>query len=206
MPKHVDHDARRHRIADAVCDLIADRGIEGVTLRDVAARAEVSMGAVQRAFPTGDLMLGFALDHVIAKTQERGARRIDASGSKGSAKTLLTITLQEMALAGAGRRADAAVWLTFAAAAAVREDFAAVLRAHHEKGHELLAWLIGYGQDTGEVRPDLDAADEARAVQTFVDGITQHFALGFVTTESAHRLIDDHLRGWWASRDAETRS
>ncbi|QWF79948.1 TetR/AcrR family transcriptional regulator [Amycolatopsis sp. CA-230715] len=206
MPRHVDHDARRRRIADAVCDLIADRGIEGVTLRDVAARAEVSMGAVQRTFPTGDLMLGFALDHIIAKTQERGARRIDTSGSKGSAKTLLSITLQEMSLAGSGQRAEATVWLTFTAAAAVREDFRAVLREHHEKSGKLLAWLIDYGKNAGEIRPDLNTAGETRALRTFVDGITQHFALGLVTTRSAHRLIDDHLRGWWTSREAKTRS
>ncbi|MGK5632559.1 TetR family transcriptional regulator, partial [Streptomyces sp. URMC 123] len=48
MPRQIDHEERRRLIADAVCALADRRGLEGVTLRDVAAEAGVSMGAVQR--------------------------------------------------------------------------------------------------------------------------------------------------------------
>ena len=74
MPKQVDHESRRRQIADAVCRLADERGLEGVTLRDVAARAKVSMGAVQRCFRTKEEMLVFALSHI----GERIAARVTA--------------------------------------------------------------------------------------------------------------------------------
>ena len=47
VPKLVDHDVRRREIAQAVWAVIAERGIEGVTLRSVAAEAGVSVGRIQ---------------------------------------------------------------------------------------------------------------------------------------------------------------
>ena len=47
VPKLVDHDVRRREIAQAVWAVIAERGIEGVTLRSVASEAGVSVGRIQ---------------------------------------------------------------------------------------------------------------------------------------------------------------
>ena len=50
VPKLVDHDVRRREIAQAVWAVIAERGIEGVTLRSVAAEAGVSVGRIQHYY------------------------------------------------------------------------------------------------------------------------------------------------------------
>jgi len=196
MPRQIDHDARRRQIAEAVCELIAEHGIEAVTLRDVAARAGVSMGAVQRAFPK-DGMVGFALDHIVAQAHQRAASRIEDSGAAESARALLVISMQEMALAGPGQRAQAVVWLTFTAQAAVREQLAGLIRDHHDKGLGLLVWLIQHGQRTGEIHSDADAHEEARVLHALADGLTQHIALGLTTPADARRLIDYHTRHLW---------
>jgi AcrR family transcriptional regulator len=44
--------------------VIGSRGLEAVSLRDVAAQAGVSMGAVQHYFASKDQMLLFALSHM----------------------------------------------------------------------------------------------------------------------------------------------
>ncbi|WP_158886700.1 TetR/AcrR family transcriptional regulator [Amycolatopsis anabasis] len=191
MPRQVDHDARRQRIADAVCELIAERGIEAATLRDVADRAGVSMGAVQRSFPK-DGMLRFALEHIIARTTERARSRIDGSDH---ARDLLRITVHEMTLAESP--AEARVWLTFVAQAGVRDEFAAVLREQHAKALELLEWLIAYGQHAGHIRAEIDPAPEARALQAMADGLTQHVVLGHTTPAEARALIDRATSGFW---------
>jgi DNA-binding transcriptional regulator YbjK len=73
MPKIVDHEERRSRVAEAVCRLIARGGFEAVTLRAVAAEANSSLGAVQHYLKTRDDMLMAALQHIIA--QRHHARR-----------------------------------------------------------------------------------------------------------------------------------
>lgn len=200
MPRQVDHDARRHQIAEAVCALIAERGIEAVTLREVAARAGVSMGAVQRSFPK-DGMLLFALEHVVSEAEQGGQRRVEQSGSRESARTLLMATLEQMTLAEDEHGVRARVWLTFAAQASVQEELARILRTHSAKGLDLLVWLIEYGQRTGEIRPDLNVRREARMLQTLVDGITVHAALGQATRRSARQAVTQAADHLWTPPD-----
>jgi AcrR family transcriptional regulator len=199
MPRQVDHDARRRQIADAVCQLIAERGIEAVTLREVAARAGVSMGAVQRSFPK-DGMLLFALEHVISQAEQGGRERIEQSGDGQSAKVLLVTTLQQMALTEDRHGVQARVWLTFAAQAAVEPELAKLLRTHYTKGHDLLIWLIEYGKHTGEIVDTINTTQEARALHAFVDGLTVQAAAGQTTRRSARQLIDHITDRLWTEQ------
>ncbi len=64
MPKIVDHDERRRHIAGAVHRVIHDKGMEHVSLREVAAEAGMSMGAVQYYVTTKNHMLLLALEHI----------------------------------------------------------------------------------------------------------------------------------------------
>ncbi|MFH8989852.1 TetR/AcrR family transcriptional regulator [Streptomyces sp. NPDC017940] len=195
MPKQVDYEERRRRIADSVCSLIARSGMESVSLRDVAADAGVSMGAVQRCFRTKDEMLLFALEHVSARVGACAQDRLARSPEPRSAVTLLERTLSAMALAEPEDRTDAQVWLAFVAHAAMSEPLAAVLRETYTKLHDLLVWLIGYGQDTGEFRADADPEQEARTLLALTDGLTAHVLVGHHTPESAHGLLSRYAAG-----------
>ncbi|MFE0178806.1 TetR/AcrR family transcriptional regulator [Streptomyces sp. NPDC059002] len=189
MPKQVDYEDRRRRIATAVRLLIARSGMESVSLRDVAAEAQVSMGAVQRCFRTKDEMLLFALEDISQRVGDRAKARIEASDTPQSAATLLDRTLSALALVDAEDRTEAQVWGAFIAHAAVSDPLAAVLRETYAKLHELLVWLIGYGQDTGELRPDLDPATEARTLLALTDGLTSQVLVGHVTPDSARAVL-----------------
>jgi AcrR family transcriptional regulator len=74
MPKQVDHEERRQKIAAAVLRLVTTRGVEAASLRAVASEAGVSMGAVQHYFTTKDEMLLFALAYGHTLLRERAIR------------------------------------------------------------------------------------------------------------------------------------
>jgi TetR/AcrR family transcriptional regulator, transcriptional repressor of bet genes len=65
MPKQVDHDLQRQSIAAAALGVIAEHGLEAARLRDVAARAGVTTGAVTHYFDGKDAMLEAALDEIV---------------------------------------------------------------------------------------------------------------------------------------------
>jgi TetR/AcrR family transcriptional repressor of bet genes len=65
MPKQVDHDLQRQSIAAAALGVIAEQGLEAARLRDVAARAGVTTGAVTHYFDGKDAMLEAALDEIV---------------------------------------------------------------------------------------------------------------------------------------------
>ncbi|WP_207931228.1 TetR/AcrR family transcriptional regulator [Streptomyces sp. 8K308] len=193
MPRQVDYEERRRRIGEAVVALIARAGMEAVSLRDVAAEADVSMGAVQRCFRTKEEMLLFALQDISAQVTERADERIAADEAPRAAGTLLAHTLAEMALVDAESAARARVWLAFVAHAPTSERLSAVLHETYARLHELIAWLIGYGQRTGEIAGDVDADREARELVALADGLTVRAVAGHGEPEEALAMLRERV-------------
>lgn len=199
MPKQVDYEGRRRQIAEAVCLLADEHGPEGVTMRDVAARAQVSLGAVQRCFRSKEEMLLFAVDHVgeriIERVQDRLARNVAQSPA-----TALDHTATEIALLREEHRTEARIWLAFVAKAAVSEPLAGPLRTSYAALQDLLSRLIteateSISVDEGAALPD--PRREARTLLALADGLTSHVLIGHLTAEEAEEVLHAHLVGRW---------
>ncbi|MGW3322815.1 TetR/AcrR family transcriptional regulator [Streptomyces virginiae] len=199
MPRQVDHVGRRRLIAEAVCQLADERGLEGVTLRDVAARAQVSMGAVQRCFRTKEEMLVFALGHIGEQIMERVQARLVRSPAQ-SAGTALGHAVTEISLLREEHRAEARVWLAFVAQAAVSEALARTLKANYATLQEAFTRLIA---EAGEDADDADDAGrqgarrEARTLLALADGLTTHVLIGHLTPREAYEVLHAHLADLW---------
>ncbi|MGV9322859.1 TetR/AcrR family transcriptional regulator [Streptomyces sp. NPDC003660] len=199
MPQQVDYEDRRRRIAEAVCLLADEHGPQGVSMRDVAARAEVSLGAVQRCFRNKGEMLLFAVGHVGDRITERARARLTASPAPSPA-TAVGHTAGEIALLREEHRAEARIWLAFVAQAAVSEPLAGPLRTSYAALQTLLADLITEATDSAP--PDEDATPsspqhEARTLLALTDGLTTHVLIGHLTTQQAEEVLHAHLSGLW---------
>lgn len=192
MPRRIDRDGRRRLIADAVCRLADERGLEGVTVRDVADRAGVSPGAVQRCFRTKEEMLVFALAHVGEQITERVRARL-ASSPAQSARTALGHILTEVALLSDERRAEARVWLAFVAQAAVAPALAAAARDAYAGLRTALVRLIAEAAEP----PCPDPGREADALLALADGLTAHVLLGRLSAPAAREILGDRLSRLW---------
>jgi len=71
MPRLVDHDERRRAIIAAAWRLLATRGVDGVNMRDLAAEAGYTNGALSHYFAGKDEILRAAYEYVLAATNER---------------------------------------------------------------------------------------------------------------------------------------
>ncbi|MEV0264751.1 TetR family transcriptional regulator C-terminal domain-containing protein [Streptomyces sp. NPDC050617] len=210
MPKQVDHANRRRLIAEAVCRLADERGLEGVTLRDVAARAQVSMGAVQRCFRAKEEMLVFALAHIGERIGERVRARLVRSPAQ-SAGTRLGHAAAEVSLLQEDHRAEARVWLAFVAQAAVSEALAATLKSNYAALQGVFAGLITEateavnpaGNDDRAAAP-VDAQREARALLALADGLTTHVLIGHLAPREAEDILHAHLENLWERSGRET--
>ncbi|NMO03035.1 TetR/AcrR family transcriptional regulator [Gordonia sp. TBRC 11910] len=95
MPKLVNHAERRTTIVEAAWRLIAERGIDGVNMRDLAAAAGYTNGALSHYFGGKDEILRSAFEHVLVETN----RRIDASvGSSHGRAALRKVCFEIMPL------------------------------------------------------------------------------------------------------------
>lgn len=182
MPKQVDHDERRKQIGDAVCRVMAARGLDAVSLRHVAAEAGVSMGRVQHYFATKDEMLLFAFRLI----SDRVAQRIGTVHSDDP-RTFLRAMFLELLPISPAARAEAPVLAAFLAQAVVEPRLAEPLR---EGSHEMAAFVAS---QIRAVRPGGDAERDAMVLLAFVDGLMLQVLIGQVTPEAAVELVDYQL-------------
>src|SRR5919112_5471124 len=135
MPRTVDHRARRELLADALMRLAARHGLDGVSLRHVAAEAGVSTGMVQHYFRTKDEMMTFALGMVMERIRDRSQAAAPPPTPRGLVRGLL---LELLPLDGT-RRLENHVVLAFLAYAAVKPSIASGLRESAAEMRRFLA-------------------------------------------------------------------
>ncbi|WP_228001022.1 TetR/AcrR family transcriptional regulator [Nocardia australiensis] len=188
MPRKVDHDSRRRLVAEAVCRLVGREGIEAATLREVAAEAGVSMGAVQRCFQTRQQMLIFAQEHVNQRIAERAKARIAASLDPESVVTMVEEILTALLVCDEDL-VEARVWIAFTAQAAVDPTVAAAQREHYRGLTEGLRSLVTLGQQNGQIAASVDADRIADELIAITDGLMIQVLMGRHTLESARTAL-----------------
>jgi TetR/AcrR family transcriptional repressor of bet genes len=187
MPRQVDHQERRHQIAEAVCRLVGRRGMDGVTLRHVAAEAGVSMGRVQHYFTTKDEMLLFAFHAISDRVEQRIGVAAGRVGEGSSTRDLVRVLLVEMLPLSEPARAEAPVLLAFLAKAVVEPALAGPLR---EGGGGLREFVAAQIRSAGG---ELDPVREAVTLLALVDGLMTQMLIGHADADTAVATLDYHL-------------
>ncbi len=116
MPKIVDHEQRRHELAEALWRVVARAGPSAVSIRTVAAEAGWSAGALRHYFQTRDDLLEFAIE----LAEERVTRRIQTRAQVGGDEPMLeraAALIEELLPLDEQRRAEFRIWQ------AIGEDF-----------------------------------------------------------------------------------
>ncbi|WP_327085570.1 TetR family transcriptional regulator C-terminal domain-containing protein [Nonomuraea sp. NBC_01738] len=190
MPKIVDHEARRRQIADAVHRVIDARGLDSVSLREVAAEAGMSMGAVQHYFAGKDEMLTLAMLHL----NTRITLRVAGAAHDGTPLGLLRVALLELLPLDEERRFEARVGLAFLARSVVAEPLAALLREGMPLVLAFYSDQIRAAQAAGQMVADLDPGLEATVLFAFAQGMVNPLLIGHYRAEDAVAAIDYQLR------------
>jgi AcrR family transcriptional regulator len=185
VPRKVDHRERRELLADALMRLAAERGLEGVSLRHVAAEAGVSTGMVQHYFRTKDEMMTFALDMVMDRIRERSQTELAPASPRELVRGLL---LQVLPL-DETRRLENYVVLAFLAYAAVKPSIASGLREVATEMRTFLAGRLRAAGPAGGVDPERAAA----GLLALVDGLGLQLLSRQYAEEDAVAALDAQL-------------
>ncbi|MFC0527458.1 TetR/AcrR family transcriptional regulator [Phytohabitans kaempferiae] len=189
MPKVVDHNERRTRIAEALMRVAGERGLEAVSLRHVAAEAGVTSGMVQHYFRTKDEMMRFAIEVVRERGEARLAEATARLGPDPTPRALLRTIVAELLPVDEPRRVDGRVTLAFFAYTAVRPEVAKALRAD-------TATMVGGVAEqirAGGPRPGVDPELAAVALLALMEGLGIYLLGGHYTAEMALAALDAHL-------------
>ncbi|SDM27199.1 TetR/AcrR family transcriptional regulator [Sediminibacillus halophilus] len=171
MPKKVNHEQRRNKIAEAAWRVILENGMEGASVRKIAEKAGLSLGALRYYFSNQEELILYAMRLV----KDRAAERIEQIIHRDvPPKQKMLEVLLEIVPTNRQTRAEMEVWFTFVSYA-----------RHHphllkEEGDGILAALqlmFEYMESNGLLRPGIDRQLEIEKLYAMVDGLALHVML-----------------------------
>ncbi|QTV80251.1 TetR/AcrR family transcriptional regulator [Microbacterium sp. NIBRBAC000506063] len=179
-----DPEARRAAIVTAAAELITEVGVDAVTHRMVAARADVPLGATTQYFATLDDLRDAALELLVAHIETQMQRMREAFEVRGATATVLAEVLTA----------------ALADARSVRADRAVVTAAVHDP--KLRAIANSWSQEMIGILEPHYGRDRASAAAVFVDGILWHLQIS--DDPLPHRIIETALAGILGESDRRT--
>jgi len=176
-------------LLETVAELLVESGYEGVSVRKVATRAGVSIGAVQHHFPSKDAMLTAAMELMSRQFQARLEARVMPDAT---AEEALRTVADELLGIGPERRAADVLWTLQLARAAVDADTAARHAREWQQVEDLLTGLLwaarpARGQDW--------ARREGGFLLALLDGLAAALLVepGRMPAERAQGMLERHL-------------
>lgn len=167
-------------IADATIRIIASRGLDTVSVREVAKESGFAAGSVQYHAPNKEILLA----HAFIRSIQRQAARVEEVSIPDDEFEAWVVRLSELLPLGGERLEDAAIWVTYGSASATR-DWIADLYSHVL--HDFQKAVVG-------VLGDMEEAErKARLITALVNGLTLD-NLGTPASE-ADRVVGDLRAG-----------
>lgn len=190
MPTRIDPESRRKHVVDAALRLVVEDGIAAVTLRRVAAAAQLNIGSVRHFFDGHDDLLAATAE----RAGERMGARLDAhpatalQGLAGEdAADALQQLVEEVLPVDDERRDEAIVILELIVASRTNPIFKPVAERMADDLHNVLTDALAA---LGIARPDGAAGQLAAMIGGLtVDAVTPHGALDADRLRSSLRTM-----------------
>ncbi|MFF4138512.1 TetR/AcrR family transcriptional regulator [Streptomyces mirabilis] len=165
MPKQVDHAQRRSEISAAVWQVVSKSGLEGLTLRAVAAAAGCTTGMVTHYFRDKKALIA----HARSVMHRRMADRIDAMPRRETAWESLYAVAEQALPLDEERRLEAVVWSHFLLTTRTDPELLHEHTVSHASWVRRLTGLVSAAVPGQPEPSDLEA--QVRSLVTCLDGL-----------------------------------
>lgn len=191
MPKIVDHEKQKEKIAEVVWKVIHREGLDHCTVRKIAEEAGLSAGAMRHYFPNQSQLFIYSMQLVTNRVKARIERMTWTGTPADDVKQLL---LQFLPV-DEERKLEMEAWLSFTAKSLsdpelqpLRKEMNAGIYSACQKAVEALAQSAG--------NPDIDVPMETERLYALIDGLALHSLLepGQVSQEVIDSVLTSHLK------------
>ncbi len=168
----------RERILQAACDLIAERGIHGARVAQVARAAGVSTALVHYHFRTREALLAETLDHAFDLASAVRLRPVEENGdgAGSAARRLADVVEQSLPTTDPGRR-EWQLWAELWLGAARDPGMRPIAARMYARYRTWIAAAVAEGIATGEFAP-VDPGTTADLAMALIDGLGLRVLLG----------------------------
>jgi len=183
VPKIVNADDRRELVADAVFQVIAERGLTQASLRNVASQAGLALGSVRHYFENQAELMEFAFRVNSERIHLRALDVLEALEQEGlpaSRNGMLDQcagVLEELLPLDDERRADAVVHMEFMLDARTDTDLLDAAQDDYRATGAIVGRVLLALMDSPLAIPNLVPVDEAERLIALLDGLSLRMVL-----------------------------
>jgi AcrR family transcriptional regulator len=193
VPRRVDHEERRHALTEALLRIASTRGLQAVSMREVAAEAGVSLRVVQYYFTDKRTLMASGLAELVARMDRRVRQRAAAIGTGLPPRTVFEVVLTSVLPTDDDSRLDQLAWTAYYAAGLTDPEGTAGLAAEGLRGpNGLENWLTGVAaraQEAGEIASDRDPRTEVVRLLAMANGLTSSVLGGQRSVDDAAAVV-----------------
>lgn len=172
---------RRTMILDAALTLVPKLGTDNVRLKDIAAEAGISVGALQHYFETRDDLLEAAFAHHTRRVVDGINAAITADDSPwGQVQSLI----ERFSLVN-DVESRSALWVEFAAGSARDPQLRNLMGQTYDEWRTILRTAISTGMADGTFTPPVDCDQTVDGICALLDGYEVANAIGVWRDDSA---------------------
>ncbi|WP_030455443.1 TetR/AcrR family transcriptional regulator [Herbidospora cretacea] len=193
MPRQVDHDERRRQLTEALLRIAGTRGLQAVSMREIAAEAGVSLRIVQYYFTNKQALLESGLTELGARMDRRVKRRVAAVAGELTPRDVFAAVLGVIVPFDEQSRLDSMAWTAYYTAALTDPVLAAAGLALPNALENFLTGRLTAAQQAGDIAPDRDPRTEVAGLLALANGLTSSVLSRQRTHEAATEIIDYHL-------------
>ena len=189
MPRRADHEERRRELTAALLRIASTRGLQAVSMREVAAEAGVSLRVVQYYFTDKRTLMASGVTELAARLDRRVRERAAAIGTGLPPRTVLEVVLGAILPTDEDARADQLAWTAYYAAGLT--DPAEAVDGRYAPD-ALERWLTGVLQravDAGEVPAGVDPRIEVVSLLALTNGLVSSVLGRQRDVEDAQRVV-----------------
>jgi len=191
MPKIVDHNDRKEKIAEAAWRVIRRDGLDHVSVRRVAEEAGFSLGSLRHYFDTQDELIAFSMRLLSSRVNER----ILKLPFTGDPRHDMMLVIAELVPLDELRLAESEIWLAFAGKAVSNAAIRALSLEVHQELYAGFRRIIDQLIRHQLTRDGIDADLETRRLHALIDGLVVHHTTfqDLLTRDDLMNTISYHL-------------
>lgn len=173
MPRIVDHEERRRQICDVLLDVVAEEGIAGATIRQVAERSGWSTGVIGHYFRGREDLLRGGLRRAAELLAEHNIRMLGTLDGLQALEQILegSVPLDRR------RLALSRIFFFFFVEAMRDDNLRAEVETYLVGWRKAVARAIRRAQESGDLPASINPREMAKDLVGLVDGLSLHAML-----------------------------
>lgn len=194
MPRTVDHEERRSTILEAFMRVAARDGLHSVSLRGVAAEADVSLRSVQYYFETKARLMQSGLTALETSSNERLSARLRALGPSPGARATLEAYFAVALPTDHESHQFHLLWTSYAMLAMTDPEISdRTFVDGPNRQQKRIASLLEKGMSEGDFHRELDSEIEATILISLIHGLGTAVLVGQQTAARAFASFGHYL-------------